>query len=158
MIEKIKSLNYGLWLKRLHDVRTLGLGVFVILVLLTTWSGIKVIQTNYELEKRIVTLQQQNEVQELENANLRLRNQYYNTDQFLELAARRQFGKAAPGEKVMLVPKEVALRHAVDVSGQAKSEEPTASADKPTYQKNFEAWINFFLHRSPADKKADAPV
>lgn len=147
MFDKIKNIDYKTHLKQLRDVRMLGLIVFLVLVLLTSWSGIKVIQTNYELEKRIVTLQQQNEVQALENANQRLRNQYYNTDQFLELAARRQFGKAAPGEKVILVPKEVALRHTIDVPTHPEQKKVEPAADKPAYQKNFEAWINFLLHR-----------
>lgn len=125
----------------------LGLLVFVLLVLLVSWSGIKVIQTNYELEKRISRLQQENEVLALENANQKLRNQYYETDQFLELAARRQFGRAAPGEQLVIIPEQVALKHTVDIpetSIQAKAE---TVANKPTYQRNFEAWVNFFLHR-----------
>jgi cell division protein FtsB len=152
MFEKIKTYQKHPYMQQLRDVRVLGLLVFVMLVLLTTWSGIKVIQTNYELARRVASLEQEVEVRQLENANLRLRNQYYETDEFLELAARRQFGRAAPGEKLMLVPKEVALSHTVDLSGKSKTTaEQPQEGDKPAYQRNFEAWVNFFLHRTPSD-------
>ena len=149
MLEKIKNIDYKPYVKQLRDVRVLGLLVFVFLVLLVSWSGVKVIQTNYELEKRISKLQQEVEVLALENANQKLRNQYYETDQFLELAARRQFGRAAPGEKLILVPQQVALAQTVDLPNQSQPPK-AAPTDPPRYQKNFEAWINFFLRRPQA--------
>jgi len=146
MLAKIKNVIKHPLIQQLRDVRALGLIAFGIIALMVTWSGIKALQTNYELQKQISALQQQNDVQQLENNNLKLKNQYLTTDQFLELAARRQFGKAAPGEKVLLVPKAVALKHTVAVP------EPQQGGDdsiisKPAYQRNFEAWIDFFLHR-----------
>ena len=148
MLNKIKRIDYKPYVKQLQDVRVLGLGVFVCLVLLVSWSGVKAIQTNYELERRISKLQQEVEVLELENANQRLRNQYYETDQLLELAARRQFGRAAPGETVLLVPKEVALAHTVEPPQGDSSDVPEVSTQQPVYEQNFQAWIDFFLHRT----------
>ena len=124
-----------------------GLLTFGIIAVLVTWSGIKAVQTNYDLQKQISGLEQQNKVNELENKNLELQNQYYNTDQFLELAARRQFGKAAPGETEVLIPKSVALVHSVDLSKQTQTITAKPTTTKPKYQQNFEAWVNFFLHR-----------
>lgn len=147
MFNKIKNFPYWDYAKQLRDVRNLGLVVFLILVLLVSWSGIKSIQTNYELQQKIVRLEQEVEVQELENANASLRNQYLETDQFLELAARRQFGKAAPGEKLMLVPKEVALKYSIPTEASSKKK-PKPQAKKSEYQRNFEAWMEFFFHHS----------
>jgi cell division protein FtsB len=148
MLDKIEKYRKHPIVQQLRDVRVLGLLLFGVIVLLVSWSGVQAIQTNYELQKQIAKLEQEAKVGELENNNLKLRNQYYNTDQYLELQARRQFGKAAPGEKLLLVPKNVALAHT--------SEPPTATAapiapkpHKPTYQQNFEAWINFLFHRQP---------
>jgi len=128
------------------DTRSLGLMAFAVIALLVTWSGIKSIQTNYELQKQISQLTQENNVRKLENTNLELRNEYYKTDQFLELAARRQFGRAAPGETVLNVPKSVALTNSSDLP---KDDEKIDSSDptKPKYQQNLEAWFNFFLHQ-----------
>ncbi len=146
MFEKIKNIRKHPFIQQLRDVRALGLIAFGIVALMVTWSGIKALQTNYELQKQISALQQQNDVQQLENNNLKLKNQYLTTDQFLELAARRQFGKAAPGEKVLLIPKAVALKHTVEMP-MLEQESDDSVVSKPAYQRNFEAWMDFFLHR-----------
>lgn len=146
MLEKLKQYQNNPSLKVLSDTRALGLIAFGIIALLVSWSGVKSIQTNYELQKQISELTQQNNVKKLENVNLKLRNEYYKTDQFLELAARRQFGKAAPGETVIIVPKSVAYANSIEIPKQ-KTTENSASSKKPFYQKNLESWVNFFLHR-----------
>jgi cell division protein FtsB len=138
-----RTLSY---LKQLRDVRVLGVHVFVVIALLVTWSGIGVVQTNYQLQKRLSRLEQENELQTLENATLKLRNEYYNTDQYLELTARKQFGLAAPGETLLLVPKSVALAHTVEPPPPSTQEE-VRTPSKPTYQRNFEAWMEFFFRK-----------
>ena len=144
MFEKLKDYQKYPYAKVLGDTRSLGLIAFGIIALLVSWSGVKSIQTNYELQKQISELTQQNEVKKLENNNLKLRNEYYKTDQFIELAARRQFGKAAPGETVFIVPKRVALANTIDIDT-GKQSKDVDSGQKPTYQKNLEAWVNFFF-------------
>lgn len=127
---------------RFRDIRFTGQVVFVGIVLLISWSGVKSIQTNYELQKQISTLQQQNAVRELENKNLELENEYYGTDEYLELQARRNFGLGKPGEKELLVPQSVAFAHAPEL------ESSKAEADKDDdHTSNFQAWVNFFLNR-----------
>jgi cell division protein FtsB len=146
MIEKLKQYLKHPSLKVLADTRALGLIAFGVIALLVSWSGVKSIQTNYELQKQISELTQQNDVGKLENTNLKLRNEYYKTDQFLELAARRQFGKAAPGEAVYIVPKSVALANSADLTSTKVAEKNTI-ASKPFYQENLESWVNFFFRR-----------
>src|SRR5688500_1618074 len=96
-----------------RDVRAVGLVLFLVIVLLVSWSGVKVIDTNYRLQKDISRLEQQNQVKKLTNTNLKLQNEYYQTNQYLEIAARQDFGLAAPGETVLNVPEQVALAHTV---------------------------------------------
>jgi len=139
---KIKTIEY---VKSLSDVRVLGQTFFAILVLLISWSGVKAISKNYELQKQISRLEQEVEIQELQNENQRLNNQYLDTDQFLELSARRQFGLGAPGEKLLVVPKETALKYTIDIKQKNTEAKKT---NKPTYQKNYEAWIGFFFRKS----------
>ncbi len=139
-----KISGYG---QRLTDVSFLGQALFVVLVLLISWSGIKAIQTNYGLQKQISSLKQQNGVQKLQNDNLSLKNQYFNSDQYLELSARQNFGLADAGEQELVVPQSVALSYTVDVPP-AKTAE--AAAKEPAYQQHFQSWVNFFLHRQPA--------
>ncbi|MDB5163623.1 MAG: hypothetical protein JWS12_240 [Candidatus Saccharibacteria bacterium] len=145
MLNKIKTILQTARVSQLKDIRVFSQAVFAILVLMVSWSGVKVIQSNYELQRQISALEQQNSVQKLENDNVRLKNQYYNTDQYLELSARRQFGKAAPGETEILVPKTVAYSHTVDTASKAKV--LAAASPESAHEKNFRAWMNFFLHR-----------
>ena len=146
MIQKLKNYLKHPSIKQLQDVRVLGLVVFAVLAVLVSWSTISAIQTNYGFQKQIATLQQENDVKQLENTNQELTNKYYQSNEFLELAARRQFGKAAPGEKMLIVPKTVALAYTVDDSkAQTQAVEPPAQTS--AVQRNFQAWMNFFMHR-----------
>jgi cell division protein FtsB len=139
------------YLKELRDVRVLGVHVFVVIALLVTWSGVGVVQSNYQLQKRLARLEQENELHKLENETLRLRNEYYNTEQYLELTARRQFGLGADGETLLLVPKSVALAHSVEMPEKAEIETDKPKPAKPAYQQNFEAWMEFFFRRQTKD-------
>ena len=134
-----------LYLLSLRDVRNVGLLVFTIIVLLISWSGVKSIQTNYGLQKQVSRLQQENDVRKLQNQNLELQNKYYNTNQYLELSARQNLGLGMAGETELLVPKQVALAHTVKQPNieAAKSQVPK----QPAWQRNFQAWIDFFLDR-----------
>ena len=132
------------FIRRLGDIRFAGQMVFVLIVLLISWSGIKTIQTNYGLQKQISTLNQQTNIQKLQNNNLQLENSYLNSNQYLELSARQNFGLAAPGEKEVIVPASVAMAYTVDVpSGQTGP----AVSKLPGYQKNFQSCVDFFMHR-----------
>ena len=135
-------------LKPFMDVRVLGLILFGIIVLLVSWSGLSVLQNNYKLEKALAGLKQQTSVQQLENENLKLKNQYYETDQYLELAARRQFDKAAPGESAYLVPASVALGKTVDIPKEQQTALPMPAKPKSKYRQNIDDWIDFLLHQN----------
>ena len=76
MQDKIKSYipKVVAYMRSLQDVRVVGQLLFVVIVLLISWSGVKAIQTNYGLQKQISTLAQQTEVQRLKNNNLKLQN------------------------------------------------------------------------------------
>ena len=143
-IQKYRKLAW-IYIQRLNDIRFVGQVVFAVVVLLVTWSGIKSVETNYGLQKQISGIQQQNDLQQLQNTNLKLQNEYYNSQQYLELSARQNFGLAVAGEKEIVVPKSVALAHTVEL--------PTPDAEKvspPTSgsQQNIQAWLNFFLHHT----------
>lgn len=145
MLQKIKNLKYHPRIKQLSDIRNLGLYVFAGLVLLVSYNSIKVIDTNYQLQKKIARLQQQNVVQELQNSNLGLRNKFLETNQYIELTARKQFAKAAPGEKLILVPEEVAKKYIADIPSDESSEDAGVERSEPFYQQNAKAWWEFFF-------------
>lgn len=148
MLEKIKNYQkkLAIGIAHLKDLRVVGLLTFLVIVLLVSWSGVKAIETNYELQKQIAALKQENAVKRLANENLRLENEYFATSQYLEIAARQDFGLAARGETVLNVPRAVALSYTVDLPEPEELKETTA-AKQPAYQRNFQAWMDFFLHR-----------
>lgn len=149
MIPKLKNLDYKQYLQGLRDVRVVGLWVFTGVVILVTWSVIGVIQSNYELQKKIAGLEQEVSLRELENSNAQLKNEYYLTDQYLELQARRQFGRAAPGEQLLIVPRAVAQSHSVEPLPKEAEAQTAETVAKPQYQQNFEAWMEFLFRRHP---------
>lgn len=148
MFDNIKNYIQENFVDQWRDTRMWGFIVFGIVVLLASWSGVRVIETNYELQKKIAQLEQQNQVLALQNQNQTLKNQYFETDTFLELAARQQFSKAAPGEKMVIVPEHVALNNAREVSLVVKDEiaQREAAATEPSYLRNLRAWRDFVFH------------
>ena len=145
MFSKIKNLNYKKLHKELSDVRLIGLIMFGIVALLVAWSSLKTLQINYELQKKEAVLRQKNSNKKLENENLKLKNTYFETDEFLELTARRQFNKAAPGEELYLIPREVALEKSVEPPKTPEEKQQEQAANKSKYRQNFEAWIAFLF-------------
>jgi cell division protein FtsB len=135
------------YILQFRDVRAVGLLLFVVIVLLISWSGVKVIDTNYRLQKQISEYDQQVQVQKLTNTNLKLQNQYFQTNQYLDISARQNFGLAAPGETVINVPTSVALAHTVDLQDKEQVQVRQTKAKQPSYQRNFQAWMNFLFHR-----------
>ena len=152
MLDKLKTTLRELpddpRITQFRDVRAVGLLAFLVVVLMVSWSGAQVIQRNYELQKQISQLRQEVAVQQLENNNLKLQNQYFDTDQYLELKARQDFGLGRAGEKLLLIPDDIAMSYVT--APQSKQAAPTPSSQKPAYQRNFEQWVDFFLHRQGA--------
>lgn len=147
MIEKtVYSVMH--FLRRLTDIRFLGQVIFVIIVLLVSWSTAKAIQQNYELQQQVAEAEKENELQRLKNENLKIKNQYLETDEYLELTARKQLGRAAVGETAVIIPKEVALRNTVESTVRSDQElQQVVDENKPQYQKNLDAWGDFFFRR-----------
>ncbi|GAC1391606.1 MAG: hypothetical protein NVSMB46_04720 [Candidatus Saccharimonadales bacterium] len=147
MLEKIKNYNYKTIIALIKDIRVLGLLAFTVIVILVSWSGVKVIQINFDLEKQVAKLKQENQIHELENNNMKLQNEYYKTNTYLELSARKQFGKALPGESVIIIPKQEALTYSASIV--AITTNPYSTIKKTsTYKNNLNAWLDFFTHRN----------
>jgi cell division protein FtsB len=129
---------------RLRDVRFAGQVAFVVIVLLISWSGVKAIQMNYNLQKEISTTKQKNQIERLQNNNLVLQDKYYSSSQYLDLQARLNFGLAKPGEQEILVPANIALSYApkINIPTSSRSKVPMSSL-----QQHITDWVNFFLHR-----------
>lgn len=140
MFEKIKN---NTTIKTIFTSKNLGLYLFFIISLSVAWSTARIIQKNYELQKQITSLSQEVAIQQQTNDNQRLKNEYFKTDTFLELAARRYFLKSLPGEKMYAVPKEVALSYVKPVT-LSPAEIAKNKQQHSLFIKNWQSWINFF--------------
>jgi cell division protein FtsB len=147
MFDKIKNLLTSKKARQLADMRNIGLYIFGIVVLAIAWSSAKTVQNNYDLQKKISKLQQENTVLSLQNQNTGLQNEYYKTNQYLELSARQNLGLAAPGEKVMLVPQQTALKYVNQNLDNHPPSVKVAFDKRPKYIKNLETWRDFLLGR-----------
>ena|SRR5579862_8768373 len=145
MFSKIQNFLRSKQARQLADVRNIALYIFGIVVLAIAWSGAKTVQDNYELQKQITTLQQQNSLLSLENGNTYLQNQFYQTNEYLELSARQNLGLAAPGEQVLLIPQNVAMKYVDPSLDMTKSNSQNAVDNRPKYAKNLEDWRDFLL-------------
>ena len=84
-------------------------------------------------------------MQKLKNDNIRLQNNYYSTNQYIELSARQNFGLQVNGETEVIIPKSVALKQLITLANDQSADISVGS--QSAWQKNFEEWINFFMNR-----------
>lgn len=141
---KISHIRTLLAENSLNDPRLLGLLLLALIGLSVLWSGVGVVEKNYELQQKVSLLEEQNTILELENGNKKLQNEYLKTPEFAELKARRVNGKALPGEVVYTIDDTVALKY-LKAPEQQPENDGELSVDKPMYQQNFELWMQFFF-------------
>jgi cell division protein FtsB len=152
MNEEMRKIWQSKRAQQLFDIRNIALYIFCIVAVAITWSSVKAVQANYQLQKKISGLEQQNNVLKLQNENTNLQNKYFQTSEYLDLSARENLGLAAPGEKVLIVPKSTAMKY-VDQSLLTKqpSSNVVSADQRPRYIKNLESWRDFLLGRKQSD-------
>jgi cell division protein FtsB len=144
MLYKIKTYITEMIIPSLKDKQVISLFGLGILAVLTSYSGVQLIEINYRLQQDISSLEARNRITKLENDNLRLKSEYLKTDTYLELVARQQFSKAAPGEKLILIPKDVALARAPKLEKDS-DHQASEGVDSSGYLHNFQAWRDFYF-------------
>lgn len=152
MLPKTNNSDLYKKIQKFSDIRLIGLIAFAVVVLLVAWSSLRVLQVNYDLHKQETTLRQKNQLKKLENENLRLKNVYFESSEYLELAARRQFNRAAPGEKLHIVPTTVAMAHTVELPKTEQQIQEEKVKNQPKYRQNLEDWKVFSLHQNNGDQ------
>ncbi len=113
------------------------MALFGLVALSVIWNTVKIIQKNYTLQLDIGQLEGEVSLMDLENQNLAYQIEYYKTDEFLELEARRKFNLAATGEKVLYLPKQ-------QVGANSASSSPSTKKDTIRTKTNLDLWIEFF--------------
>lgn len=119
---------------------TLNNGVLFIALLIATtwvWSTIDAIQRNFRLQQQVDSLSQEIAVSEIENQTLKFQNKYYGSQEFLELSSRERLNKAAPGEKLLVLPPNTVRP--------AAAEKPEVPEVPIAERSNFAQWMYFLF-------------
>jgi cell division protein FtsB len=123
---------------RIRQYATIQNGTIVVAFLIATgwmWGTVQTLQKNFGYQQQVDTLNQQVELEQLRNQNLKFQQQYYSSDEYLELSARQRLNKANPGEKLIILPDS---RTVVDKA----TSRTVAVAPKPS---NLAQWLQFFF-------------
>jgi len=108
--------------------------VIVVVVLALVFMIVRSLEQNYQSEAYIKEQLLENEIQEIENENLALQQEYFQSAEFLELSARKA-NKALPGENLVILP-ETDYDEKVNIG--------VASTPTDT-RTNFEKWLEFLF-------------
>ncbi len=102
------------------------------------WNTVVAIQRNFDLQQQTDKMAEQNAVLELENKTRIFENKYYQSNEYLELSAREHLNKAAPGEKLLILPPNTVQP--------AANKQPVAADDIPIAERsNFAQWVYFLF-------------
>lgn len=102
---KMRKTQY--WLK--HDLLVFDNVVLIIALvfcLIWTWGSISSMTRNWSLAQELMNRQREKALLELEVETLELENEYYLSEEYQELAARKYQGKMLPGETMVYLPED----------------------------------------------------
>ena len=127
-------------LKRLKPYLNINNAVLAVALLIAgswVWGTVEAIQRNFALQQKVDALAQELAFSQLENETLEFHKKYYQTNEYLELSARERLNKAAPGEKVLLLP--------ANTVPPASEEAPKLTVKPIRERSNFEQWSYFLF-------------
>ena len=116
---------------------------FLLIALMITSATIEQIDRNHQLEALVSERNRQQAFLEQQIANQKLENQFYQTNYYLELEARRQFGLVAKGESLIILQRRQINDRLANWDG-SPSQPPTGVTPS-----NWQLWWQFFWGRDP---------
>lgn len=139
-MSKIKSFFRKIKFNLKHDfltVENVVLGLAILLCLVWTFQSIKAMSRNWELSEKLTAERKELELLEVEIEAAELENDYYRSEEYQELMARKLLDKQFAGEKMVPLPEnsETAVNKYKSVSS-----EPI----KKDYS-NYEKWMMFLF-------------
>lgn len=142
-INALYKLLQHLW----HRYGTLNNVVVAIALVIAAgwaWGSVTMMQRNFALQKQYDARKRDMELTSLQVATLEYQRNYYKSDEYKELAAREQFGVAAPGEKVLQLPPNTVQAKKYDTNAQIQSN-PDSRVKEGSAASNFQQWMDFLL-------------
>ena len=131
-----RRLNY----KLRHDflaVENVVLAMAIILCLMWTYQSITAMSRNWELSERLTTERKGLELVSVEVEAAELENEYYKTEEYQELMARKHLDKKLSGENMVVMPEN---------SQEAKDKHKEVMIEvKEKEYSNFEKWMMYLF-------------
>lgn len=126
-----------------HDfltVENVVLVLAVVLCLTWTYQSIAAMSRNWELSERLTAERKELELVSREVEVAELQNEYYKSEEYQELMARRNLDKKLSGENMVVMPEnsEAAKSKHKDVAAEAEAKQQ----DEYT---NFEKWMMYLF-------------
>ena len=133
---KLRRLRY----KMRHDFLTVENVVLIfaiILCLVWTYQSIAAMSRNWELTERLATEKKTLELLNVEVEAAELENEYYKTNEYQELLARKYLDKKLPGENMVIMPEN-------SEAAKNKYEVAVVEEEEKEYS-NFEKWMMYLF-------------
>ena len=135
------------WMRRAryylkHDfltVENVVLVLAIVLCLVWTYQSIMAMSRNWDLSEKLTSEKKELELLTIETEAAELENEYYRSNEYQELTARKYLDKQLPGEKMVVLPENSEM-------AQNKHKE-TARQIQDTEEEytNFEKWMKFLF-------------
>lgn len=133
---KFRRMNY----KLKHDYLTIEnvvLALAIFLCLLWTYQAITAMSRNWELTERLAAEKKELELLSVEVETSELQNEYYRSDEYQELLARKYLDKKFKDENMVVMPEN---------SEEAKNKHQVAvKEDTEKDYSNFEKWMMYLF-------------
>ncbi len=124
-----------------HDfltVENVVLVLAVVLCLVWTYQSVAAMSRNWELSERLTTERKNLELLSLEVETAELQNEYYQTNEYQELMARRNLDKKASGENMVVMPEN-------SEAAKNKHKENTRETEEEVQYTNFQKWMRYLF-------------
>ena len=113
------------------------LSLAIVLCLVWTYQSIVAMSRNWRLAEVLITEKKELELLSVEVEAAELENEYYKTNEYQELMARKILDKKLSGENMVILP---------DNSEEAKNKHKVAKVEKQEKSySNFEKWIMYLF-------------
>lgn len=139
-MNKIKTQIRRLRYKLKHDfltVENVVLALAIVLCLVWTYQSITAMSRNWELTEQIVTKKKELELLNVEVEAAELENEYYKTNEYQEIFARKFLEKKMPGENMVVLPEN-------SEAAKNKHKEVEVRREEIEYT-NFEKWMMYLF-------------
>ena len=113
------------------------LSLAIVLCLVWTYQSIVAMSRNWRLAEVLITEKKELELLSVEVEAAELENEYYKTNEYQELMARKILDKKLSGENMVILP---------DNSEEAKNKHKVAKVEKTEKEySNFEKWMMYLF-------------